>query len=99
MSNADILNVNAGELEAAGQEFNSCGSQFEQIMTSMRNRSEALRGSWQGSAAESFYAKMDALFQEMRTLCDEVTEMGNDLNMSAADIRQAQATIQGRVQD
>jgi hypothetical protein len=28
-----------------------------------------------------------------------VTEMGNDLNLSAADIRQAQAAIQGRVSD
>jgi WXG100 family type VII secretion target len=99
MSNADLLQANASELEATGQEFISCGTQLEQLLTTMRNRTNSLRGSFQGSAAESFSNKMEVLFQQLRTLCDEVTEMGGDLNATASDVRQLQAIAQGRLQD
>ena len=84
MSNVDLLHANASSLEATGNEFVSCGEQYSQIMSSMRNRVEGLRGDFQGSGAESFYNKMQEILTRIQTLSNEVTEMGNDLKTTAA---------------
>lgn len=99
MSNADLLKVNASELEGAGQEFLSCGNQYEQLLATMRNRTESLRGTFQGSAAEAFYAKMQTLFQQMAIICEEVNEMGGDLNTTASRVRQLQAEAEQLLRD
>lgn len=91
MSNVDLLHANASSLEATGNEFVSCGEQYSQIMTSMRNRVEGLRGDFQGSGAESFYNKMQEILTRIQTLSNEVTEMGNDLKTTAARVRDLQA--------
>lgn len=39
-----------------------------------------LTSSFQGSAAQAFYTKMETLFTEMQRLCEEINEMGNDVN-------------------
>jgi WXG100 family type VII secretion target len=90
MSN-DLLHANVSDLEAAGQEFLSCGTSSQEVLTRLRNRVNTLTSSFQGQAAQSFFSKMEVLFTELQRTTEEITEMGNDLNTTAAKVRQLQA--------
>jgi WXG100 family type VII secretion target len=96
---SDLLQANAADLEAAGQEFLTNGASTQETLTRMRNRVNALTGSFQGSAAQAFYSKMETLFTQMQTLTDEINEMGNDLNTTAAKVRQLQAEAEALLRD
>lgn len=95
----DLLQANASELESAGQEYLACGANIQETMTRMRNRVNNLTSSFQGAAAQAFYAKMETLFTEMQRLGAEVDEMGNDLNTTASRVRQLQAEAEALLRD
>ena len=99
MSSQDLLNANASDLEAAGQDFLSCGTNVQETLTRMRNRVNTLTSSFQGSAAQSFYTKMETLFTEMQRLCEEINEMGNDVNTTASRVRQLTAEAESLLRD
>lgn len=96
---SDLLQADAGALETAGREFITCGNDAQSVLTRMRNQTNNLTGSFQGSAAQAFYTKMDTLFTQLQTLTEEITEMGNDLNATASKIRQLQAEAENLLRD
>lgn len=96
---SDLLRVDAGVLETAGNDFVTCGSTVQDTMTRMRNQVTNLRSTFEGSAAQAFYAKMDILFQEMQKLTDEVNEMGADLKTTAGRVREVQAQAEQLLRD
>jgi len=91
MASGEILRADASALDAAGGEFNSCGEQTRDAMTRMRNQVSSLNGSFEGSAAQSFFSRMEYLFQQMQVLSDEIVEQGNDLKSMAARVRELNA--------
>ena len=99
MANQDLLQADAGSLEACGNDFNSCGSNVQDLLNRIRNDVNNLTGSFQGSAAQAFYSKMDTLLQQMQLVCDEVNEMGNDLKTTASKVRQLQAEAESILRD
>lgn len=99
MSNADLLHANAADLETAGREFLACGDTTQDTMNRMRNQVNMLTASFAGSAAAAFYNKMDMMFTEIQRVCEEMTEMGNDLNATASRVRQLQAEAENLLRD
>ena len=90
MSN-ELLHADAGALEVTGRQFVSAGEQTQSIMSNMRNQLEGLQPSFQGSAANNFYNKMQLIFQEMQRVVDETVEIGNELQLVANRVRELQA--------
>jgi len=99
MAGQDLLQADAGVLETCGTNYISCGDDLSAILQRMRNDVNNLTASFQGSAAQAFYTKMDTLFQQMNTLCQEVSEMGNDLKTTASKVRQLQAEAEAILRD
>lgn len=99
MSSSDLLQADAGALDSCGQDFLNCGGTVQDTLNRIRNNVNNLTGSFQGSAAAAFYAKMDTLAQQMQLLCDEVCEMGNDLKNTATKVRQLQAEAEALLRD
>ncbi|HEX3049453.1 MAG TPA: WXG100 family type VII secretion target [Aggregatilineaceae bacterium] len=99
MANEDLLNVDAAQVEQAGHDFNTAGQEAEAAMSRMRNQVNNLQGSFQGAAAQSFYTKMDQMFEQMKLLIEEINEMGGDLITTANKVRQVQAEVRSLLQD
>lgn len=95
----ELLMADASLLEAAGQDMLTCGSTTQDTLTRMQNQVEGLRGTFQGRAAESFYGKMEIVFQEMRRLIEEMNEMGGDLKVTANRVRQLQTEAENLLRD
>ena len=96
---SDLLQADAGALDAAGQDFLGCGDEIQDAINRMRNQVNNLTSSFQGSAAQAFYTKMETLFQQLQTVGTEVTEMGNDLKTTASKVRQLQAEAEALLRD
>ena len=95
----ELLNVDAAAVEAAGRDFLVSRDETEAAVNRMRNQVNNLTGTFQGSAAQAFYAKMDQLFQQLNPLIQEVGEMGQDLLNTAMKVREVQAQIRTLLQD
>lgn len=95
----ELLSADASLLESAGQEMLTCGNTVQDTLTMMQNQVENLRGTFQGRAADAFYAKMEAMFQETRRLIEEMNEMGGDLKVTANRVRQLQAEAESLLRD
>lgn len=95
----ELLMADASMLESAGQDMLTCGSTTQDTLTRMQNQVEGLRGTFQGRAAEAFYAKMEMIFQETRRLIEEMNEMGGDLKVTANRVRTLQAEAENILRD
>lgn len=95
----ELLMADASMLESAGQDMLTCGSATQDTLTRMQNQVEGLRSTFQGRAAEAFYAKMETIFQETRRLIEEMNEMGGDLKITANKVRQLQAESENILSD
>ena|SRR5437868_7953320 len=91
MAGSELLEADAGALDSAGIEFLACGNNVQDVMTRLRNQSSNLTATFQGSAAQVFYGKVDTICQQIQTLVDEINKMGNDLKITAAEVRDLQA--------
>jgi len=91
MANSDLLDVDAGALEAASVEFLACANNTQDTMTRIRNQTNNLQSSFHGQAADTMYSKVDQMATLLQTQCDHITEMSNDLKNLAAKVRQLQA--------
>jgi len=99
MSNEDILNMDSDAVEVAGRDFNAVAEEVEAAMNRMRHQVNNLSTSFQGVAAQAFYMKMDQMFQQMQLLVEEINQMGNDLVIMAAKVRQVQTEVRSLFQD
>lgn len=88
---ADLFDADAGALDSASTEFSTCANNTQDVMTRLRNQSSNLQSSFQGSAAQAFYAKVDELCQQLQTLYDHINTTSTDLKGLAAQVRQLQA--------
>lgn len=86
MASSDLLHADANAINTCGQNFLTCGNTIQDTLNRIRGDVNNLQSSFQGSAASAFYAKMEALGQQMQLLCDEINEMGNDLKTTAEKV-------------
>lgn len=99
MASSDLLQADAGALDSCGQDYISCGDELSTLLNRMRNDVNNLNSSFQGSAAAAFNSKMETLFQQLQTICQEVSEMGNDLKTTAMKVRELQEAARTLLQD
>lgn len=87
-----ILNVTPEVLQSTAADFQAKATQVKALHDAMLNRIRALGGTWEGTAAEAYTAKFNALQASMDTIFRMITEHVRDLNEMSEQYMSAEST-------
>jgi WXG100 family type VII secretion target len=87
--------VTTSQLRTSGSNILREGTIFQSLIAELKQGMATMRNTWEGSAAEAFYAKFTALDDNFASYHRVITEYGNFLNKAAQDYDTAENTVKG----
>lgn len=85
---AGQIRITPEQMHGRAGEFRTAQSDFDQVVTKMKNLITTLQGEWEGSASDKFAAQFESLqpaFRDMSQLINDIAKQCDDV----ADATQA----------
>jgi len=95
MANEELLHADATAIEAAGNKFVEQANVKRDALNRLASEISGLRGSFQGSAAETLYARFEAMSKVLDNEILELDELGQELKLLAQKVRDIQLEARG----